>query len=61
MPPRSRSATTFLHLHGYIGVDGVYDFSNVDQRGIADTSGAMARWDAAKGTWVRISRPGGYP
>jgi branched-chain amino acid transport system substrate-binding protein len=50
-----------LHLHGYIGVDGVYDFSNVDQRGISDKSGAMARWDAAKGTWVRISRPGGYP
>lgn len=49
-----------LHLHGYIGVDGVYDFSNVDQRGISDTLGAMARWDAAKKTWVRLSRPGGY-
>ncbi|HEY5340670.1 MAG TPA: ABC transporter substrate-binding protein [Candidatus Aquilonibacter sp.] len=49
-----------LHLHGYIGVDGVYDFSNSDQRGITDKSGAMARWDALKRRWVRISRPGGY-
>ena len=49
-----------LQLHGYIGVDGVYDFSNVDQRGISDKTGAMARWDAQKNTWTRLSRPGGY-
>jgi branched-chain amino acid transport system substrate-binding protein len=49
-----------LHLHGWIGVDGVYDFSLADQRGITDKSGAMARWDAKKNTWVRVSKPGGY-
>jgi branched-chain amino acid transport system substrate-binding protein len=46
-----------LHLHGWVGVDGVYDFSSGNQRGVADNAAAIARWDAKKNTWVRVSRP----
>jgi branched-chain amino acid transport system substrate-binding protein len=49
-----------LHLTGWVGVDGVYDFAGGSQRGIGENSAAIARWDANKGSWVRISRPGGY-
>jgi branched-chain amino acid transport system substrate-binding protein len=48
-----------LHLHGWVGVDGVYDFSSGDQRGIGENAAAVARWDPAKDMWVRVSRPGG--
>ena len=49
-----------LHLHGWVGVDGVYDFSSGNQRGVADNAAAIARWDTKKNTWVRVSRPQGY-
>jgi branched-chain amino acid transport system substrate-binding protein len=49
-----------LHLHGWVGVDGVYDFSSGNQRGVADNAAAIARWSPAKGTWVRVSRPQAY-
>lgn len=49
-----------LHLTGWVGVDGVYDFAGGSQRGIGENAAAIARWDAHKGSWVRVSRPGGY-
>jgi branched-chain amino acid transport system substrate-binding protein len=49
-----------LHLHGWVGVDGVYDFSSGNQRGVADNAAAIARWDAKKKAWVRVSRPQAY-
>jgi branched-chain amino acid transport system substrate-binding protein len=49
-----------LHLHGWVGVDGVYDFAAGDQRGISDNAAAIARWDARRDTWVRVSRPRGF-
>ena len=48
------------HLHGWVGVDGVYDFGSGDQRGIADNAAAIARWNPQKNTWTRLSRPEGY-
>lgn len=50
-----------LHLHGWVGVNGVYDFSGGDQRGIGQSSLAIARWDGGRGTWVQVSQPGGAP
>jgi branched-chain amino acid transport system substrate-binding protein len=49
------------HLHGWVGVNGTYDFVGGDQRGIGDSSTEVARWDAQKDTWVRASLPGGQP
>ncbi len=48
-----------LHLHGYIGANGVYDFSSGDQRGIGQNSIVVARWAPEKNTWVQVSRPRG--
>lgn len=48
------------HLHGWVGIDGVYDFGSGDQRGVTDSASAIARWDEAKGAWVRVSKPRGY-
>ncbi len=49
-----------VHLHGWVGIDGVYDMSDGGQRGIGENAEEMAQWDAAKHTWVRASRPHGY-
>ena len=49
-----------LHLHGWIGANGVYDFSSGDQRGIGQNSIIVARWSSEKNTWVQVSRPRGF-
>jgi branched-chain amino acid transport system substrate-binding protein len=49
-----------LHLHGWIGANGVYDFSGGDQRGLSQNSIVVARWSAAQGRWVQESRPRGF-
>jgi branched-chain amino acid transport system substrate-binding protein len=48
-----------LGLHGWIGSNGVYDFSSGDQRGITQNSIVMARWAPQKLMWVQVSRPRG--
>jgi branched-chain amino acid transport system substrate-binding protein len=48
-----------LHAHGWVGINGVYDFASGDQHGIGENAVAIARWDAGKGTWVAASRPRG--
>jgi branched-chain amino acid transport system substrate-binding protein len=48
-------------LHGFAMTDGIYDYRGGDQRGVGLNSLVMARWDAAKRTWVTVSAPGGKP
>jgi branched-chain amino acid transport system substrate-binding protein len=48
-----------LNLHGFIGANGVYDFSSGDQRGIGQNSIVVARWAPEKNTWIQVSRPRG--
>jgi branched-chain amino acid transport system substrate-binding protein len=48
-----------LNLHGWIGANGVYDFSSGDQRGIGQNSIVVARWSPEKNTWIQVSRPRG--
>jgi branched-chain amino acid transport system substrate-binding protein len=48
-----------LHLHGWIGANGVYDFSSGDQRGIGQNSIVVARWAPEKNAWIQVSRPRG--
>lgn len=48
-------------LKGYVGVNGVYDFHAVPQRGIGADATVMVRWDPSKGTWIGVSKPGGAP
>lgn len=47
--------------HGWVGVNGTYDFHAVPQRGVGVNSVVMVRWDAAKDTWVAVSKLGGTP
>jgi len=49
------------HLHGWVGITGVYDFRDGSQRGVGIGTGVIAQWDAAKGDFVAVTRLGGYP
>lgn len=49
------------NLKGWVGVNGPYDFRTYPQRGLGAGEVVIARWDAAKGTWIGASRPGGIP
>ena len=48
-----------LALRNWPGINGIYDFTTGDQRGIGVNAVAVQRWDAAKNDWVQVSRPGG--
>jgi len=49
-----------LGLHGWAGVEGIYDFSDREQRGVGSNAVFIAAWDPAKKDWMALSRPGGY-
>ena len=46
-------------LHGWAGVNALYDFRDGGQRGIGQSALVMDRWDAGKNDWVVVSKPGG--
>jgi branched-chain amino acid transport system substrate-binding protein len=48
-------------LHGFAGVNGIYDFRTGDQHGLTDASVVVARWDPQAKIMVAVSRPGGAP
>jgi branched-chain amino acid transport system substrate-binding protein len=41
-------------LKNWAGVQGMYDFTTHDQRGIGEAAAAFFRWDAARGAFVMI-------
>ena len=47
------------HLHGWVGITGVYDFRDGSQRGVGIGTGIIARWDAQKNDFVAMTRLGG--
>jgi branched-chain amino acid transport system substrate-binding protein len=49
------------NLRGFAGIDGVHDFPASPQRGLGLSDVVVTRWDAAKGTWIPLSKPGGEP
>ena len=49
-----------VHLHGWVGINGVYDFSSGDQRGIGQNGLEMAQWDPQKDDFVRASAARGF-
>ena len=40
------------NLHDYAGIDGIYDFRAVPQRGLPGQYVTMVHWDTAQGTWT---------
>jgi len=49
------------HLDGYPGVDGIFDFEKVPQRGLDGSAAVMTRWDGAAEQWDVVSKPTGLP
>jgi branched-chain amino acid transport system substrate-binding protein len=43
------------------GVNGIYDFKTVPQRGMTVKNALVSRWDPAADTWVVVSQPTGTP
>lgn len=48
-----------LGLRSWAGINGIYNFTTGDQRGIGINAAAVDLWDASKVNWVQVSRPGG--
>jgi branched-chain amino acid transport system substrate-binding protein len=46
-------------LQGFVGINGVYDFKAIPQRGIGIEWLVMIRWDKNKQSTVGVSKPGG--
>jgi branched-chain amino acid transport system substrate-binding protein len=51
----------WLASHKGAGVDGVYDFAKLPQRGLDASSAIVSLWDAKIGYWTPVSSPGGAP
>src|SRR5258708_460658 len=49
------------HLKDYAGVDGIYDFERVPQRGLDVNDAVVTLWDPAGKTWQVVSQPAGAP
>jgi branched-chain amino acid transport system substrate-binding protein len=49
------------NLTGYPGVNGIYDFKAVPQRGLTVKNAVVTRWDPAADTWTVVSGLTGAP
>ncbi len=49
------------NLRNWVGVNGIYDFHQIPQRGIGINWLVMVRWDPAKQDLIGVSKPGGMP
>ena len=59
-PSADQVRNYIIHLHGWVGANGVFDFGAGDQHGIGENAVDIAQWNAAVGTWRSVSRPHGY-
>jgi branched-chain amino acid transport system substrate-binding protein len=48
-------------LKGFAGVNGLYDFKAVPNRGLDESNVIVTRWDPAAQTWAVVSDPLGIP
>jgi hypothetical protein len=49
-----------VKLHGFVGINGIFDFRDGAQRGIGAQSQAMYRYDKTTSEFTPVSRPAGY-
>ncbi len=49
------------NLTGYVGVNGIYDFKAVPQRGLTVKNALVTRWNPAADTWNVVSQLTGTP
>jgi branched-chain amino acid transport system substrate-binding protein len=50
-----------VHLKGYAGLDGIYDFEKVPQRGLDVTNAVVTLWSKQARSWGVVSKPAGEP
>jgi branched-chain amino acid transport system substrate-binding protein len=43
------------------GINGIYDFKSVPQRGLTVKNALVSRWDTTTNTWIVVSQPTGIP
>ena len=53
--------STIAAIKDWAGVNGIYDFTKVPQRGLDETNAVVTRWQPKENTWTIISQPGGAP
>ena len=51
--------TYIENLHGFTGVNGIYDFSGGNQRGLFSSAMVVDRWVPDQHKFVLVSKPGG--
>jgi len=49
------------HVKGFAGVNGIYDFEKIPQRGLDESSVLITRWSPERKTWAVVSQPRGIP
>jgi len=54
---RRKFATTSRTSRTIPGIDGIYNFKKVPQRGLDVTGAVVTRWDAKVQTWEPVSKP----
>jgi hypothetical protein len=47
------------HLHGFAGINGIYDFRAGDQHGIGENGVVMVRYNPANDTFNAVSKRSG--
>ena len=50
-----------LHLKGYAGIDGIYDFERQPQRGLDVSSAVVTLWNPQAKNFEVVSKPAGTP
>jgi branched-chain amino acid transport system substrate-binding protein len=48
-------------LHSWAGINGLYDFRDGSQRGLAENTAIVIRWNGSNATFAGVSKPGGAP
>jgi branched-chain amino acid transport system substrate-binding protein len=43
------------HLKGWVGVQGVYDFTSGDQKGLHENGAALFRWNRNRKDWDLVA------
>jgi branched-chain amino acid transport system substrate-binding protein len=47
-------------VHGWVGIDGTYDFTKIPQRGLGENAGEILGWHPVEKAFVAVSKPAGY-
>jgi branched-chain amino acid transport system substrate-binding protein len=49
------------HLKGFAGLNGIYDFEQIPQRGVGEKDVVVSQWKPEIKTWEIVSKPTGIP